>query len=126
LRQEQVRQRQRQVTVGHRGTERALGSGSFGVDVDPLVVTGRLGERVHLLLGDRHPVAVPEMSTDCGTDLVDALEDGHGHAILRLGWGARSPEGGPGLECDQRFSRTELPWPKRPWLTVIPVLASAT
>jgi hypothetical protein len=34
------------------------------VDVDPLAVAGRVGERVDLLLRDRMPVAVAEVLTD--------------------------------------------------------------
>ena len=37
-----------------RGPERP-GGGTLGIDVDPLVVAGRLGERVDLGLGDLDP-----------------------------------------------------------------------
>ena len=57
-------QRQGEVPVGDRPTERALLLGSFGVDVDPLEVSGCFGELVDALLGDLHPVAVAEMLTD--------------------------------------------------------------
>jgi hypothetical protein len=45
---------QREVPMRDRPAERA-GRGAFGVDVDPLVVTGCVGELVDLLLGDLVP-----------------------------------------------------------------------
>jgi len=47
--------------------------------VDPLVVTGRLGERVHLLLGDLDVGGVTEVLAHEGLQLGDAV-DGAGHA----------------------------------------------
>ena len=42
--------------MGDRAAKRAL-LGALGVDVDPLIVTGDLGELVNLLLGNEMPVA---------------------------------------------------------------------
>ncbi len=48
------------------------GLGPLRVDVDPLVVAGRLGEHVHLLLGDLVPVAVADVLADEALEAVDA------------------------------------------------------
>src|SRR5207302_4891558 len=59
---EQHRQhRQGQVTVRDGGAERAV-RGGFGIDMDPLVVTGRLGEEIDLVLRDLVPVARAELA----------------------------------------------------------------
>jgi hypothetical protein len=50
--------------VGDRSAEGALLLGSFRIDVNPLKVAGRLGELVHPLLGDLHPIAVAKMLAD--------------------------------------------------------------
>jgi hypothetical protein len=50
---------QREVAVRDRSAERA-GGGAFGVDVDPLVVAGRVGELADLLLGHLVPRTRPE------------------------------------------------------------------
>ena len=44
----------------------------FGVDVDPLVVAGRLGEAVDAVLVDLEPVAGAEVGAGRGGDLVEA------------------------------------------------------
>ncbi len=54
---EAVDQRERQVAVGDRDAEGALGLRPLDVDVDPLVVAGELGEQVDVLLGDLAPLA---------------------------------------------------------------------
>jgi hypothetical protein len=56
--------------------------GPVGVHVDPLVIPGRLGEQVHLFLGDREPVAVAEVLTGCRGQLGHAVEDSHGRQLL--------------------------------------------
>ena len=50
--------------MGDRPTERAFLLGPLGIDVDPLEVSGRLGELVDAFLRDLHPVAVAEMFAD--------------------------------------------------------------
>jgi hypothetical protein len=50
--------------VRDRAAEGALGRGALDVDVDPLVVTGRVGEQVDVLLGDLVPVAAAEVGAD--------------------------------------------------------------
>src|ERR1044072_5415782 len=50
-----------QVAVGDRGAEGALVLRLLAVDVDPLVVTGELGEGVDVRLRDRTPLARPDL-----------------------------------------------------------------
>ena len=50
----------------------------LGVDVDPLVVAGGVGEAVDLLLGDRLPVAVADLLAGQFVEAVDG-GDGGGH-----------------------------------------------
>ena len=64
-----------------RRAERAVG-GARRVDVDPLVVTRRVGEQVHLLLGDLVPLAVTQRLARGGRELVDAREDPHDDLLL--------------------------------------------
>src|SRR3954447_6805160 len=52
LRQEPRDERQRQVAVCDRPAEQALPARPLDVDVDPLVITGGLGEQVDHVLGD--------------------------------------------------------------------------
>ena len=73
LRVQRGAERQREVAVGDRAAERA-GLGLLDVDVDPLVVTGRLGELVDLLLGDLDVGAVSEMLADEPFELVGAVD----------------------------------------------------
>ena len=49
----------RHVAVRDRLPERAFGR-AFRVDVDPLVVTGRIGKQVDVFLSNGHPVALPD------------------------------------------------------------------
>ena len=53
--EEGVDQREGEVAVGDRPAERPV-LGPLGIDVDPLVVAGGVGERVDPLLGDLQPV----------------------------------------------------------------------
>lgn len=55
------------------GAAERPGRGALRVDVDPLVVTGGVGEQGDLLLGDGEPVAVAEMGADCLLQLRNAL-----------------------------------------------------
>lgn len=58
---------------------------AFGVEVDPLVVAGRLGESVDALLVDREPVAGAEARSDGGFKFLDGREDpGFGSAHVYL------------------------------------------
>ena len=57
--------------------------GPLGVDVDPLVVVGGVGEEVHPLLGDRLPLGMAELLADELVEGVDAVDDGlHGCSSL--------------------------------------------
>ena len=53
------------------------GGGALGVDVDPLVVAGGVGERVDPLLVDRDPVAVAEVLADGGLQLGESVKVAH-------------------------------------------------
>ena len=65
--------------MGDRARRTGSGLGPLGVDVDPLVVAGGVGEQVHLLLGDLDVVAVAEVLADELLQPGDALNGG-GHA----------------------------------------------
>src|SRR6185295_3753430 len=58
------------------------GPGALGVDVDPLVVAGRVGERVDPRLVDLLPLAVAEVLTGGGPQGVGGLEDSHPSTVL--------------------------------------------
>ena len=70
-------QRQGQVAVRDGPAEGAL-LGLLDVDVDPLVVTGRVGELVHPLLGDLHPVGGADLLAGSGLDVLERTEHAHG------------------------------------------------
>jgi len=57
-------QRERQVAVRDGGAVGALLGGALGVDVDPLVVAGDVGELVDVLLRDLEPLG-PISSCSC-------------------------------------------------------------
>src|ERR1700760_2272993 len=68
-------ERQREEPVGHRSAERP-GRGALGVDVDPLVILGVVGEAVDPLLVDLEPLAGADLLTDRGFEV--------GHAVVSL------------------------------------------
>ena len=105
LGQEQVRDRQRQVAVRDRAAERTV-LRPLRVDVDPLVVAGRVGEAVDPLLGDLDPVAVAEVLPLRGAQVVCGLELGHRRIVrARLSLpGRRGPPPVRSARMDLRFS----------------------
>ena len=70
--------------MGDRAAERRL-RGALGVDVDPLVVAGDVGEGVDLVLGDVEPLADAQLLADPGLEVVDAGDREHGCGIYALG-----------------------------------------
>ena len=56
--------------------------GLLVVDVDPLEVVGRLGERVDPLLGDLDPVGDADLLADGGLDLLEGAEHAHVDALV--------------------------------------------
>ena len=83
-------QREGQVAVGDGPAERP-GRRALDVDVDPLVVTGRLGEGVHAVLLDRQPVAGAEVLADGGGDVLEAGEGPHRGNLAGLRGSAACP-----------------------------------
>src|SRR5690606_24670356 len=79
-RHERRAERQREVAVGDGPSEGAV-LRPLGIDVDPLVVTGGVGEGVHLLLGDHELVGPAEVLADEGLELGVAV-DGAGHGAI--------------------------------------------
>ena len=63
--------------MGDGSAEGALGVGSGDVDVDPLVVAGRVGEEVHALLRDVDPVGPAEVPAGRAAQLVEGGEADH-------------------------------------------------
>jgi acyl-CoA dehydrogenase len=72
-------QREREQAVRDRATERSV-CRTIGIDVDPLVVVGGIGEQIHPILVDLHPVGGPELAAEGRRKLVQILE--HLHALL--------------------------------------------
>src|SRR4029079_5406006 len=68
---------EREVPVRDGPAERS-GLGAFDVHVDPLVVVGGVGERVHALLGDLAPLDGPNLLTHGGLELSEVGEGAHG------------------------------------------------
>ena len=56
-----------------RTAKRAFLGGSFGIDVDPLVIARGVSERVDAALVDVDPVAVPQVFADELFESVDAF-----------------------------------------------------
>src|SRR5271169_4683868 len=81
--QEHRAERQGQVTVRDRAAVRTL-RGAPGLDVDPLMIMGGIGEDVHLMLGDRMPLARPDLLADHAEQVSRHVQlDGH-RAPIRL------------------------------------------
>ena len=72
-------EREREEAVGDRAAERRLLLGALDVHVDPLVITGQVGELVDHLLGDLDRWSpLPELAGRECVDPVDVVElDGH-------------------------------------------------
>src|SRR6516165_6209758 len=83
-------QRQREIPVRD-GDAEGAGLGPLGVDVDPLVVVGGVGEEVDPLLCDGLPFGVAEVLADELVEGVDAVDDGL-HAVLLADQGLRSAQ----------------------------------
>src|ERR1700683_2512130 len=66
--------------MGDRATEGAV-LGALGIDVDPLVVAGDLGEAVDVLLRDQAPLADADLLAHSGLDLLYAGEREHGSLL---------------------------------------------
>src|SRR5579863_9816932 len=64
LAQHEWKQRHRQIAVRHGRPEWTFG-GSFGIDVDPLVVVGRIGEEIDPFLVDCVPWTRAEVALTC-------------------------------------------------------------
>ena len=67
--------------------ERRLGGGAFGVEMNPLVIVGRLGEGIDHLLGHRAPLRAADLAADGSRNVVyryglhgvsTELREGHG------------------------------------------------
>src|SRR6267378_3764903 len=58
-------------------TTRRLACGAFRVDMNPLLVAGRLGELVDAVLGDLDPVADADLGADSGLELIEIVEHSH-------------------------------------------------
>src|SRR5271156_5128297 len=71
-------QGQRQESVGYCCTVRTFGTRAVGIDVDPLVIAGDIGERVDALLVDACPVADAQLLADELYGFVDGPNDLHG------------------------------------------------
>src|SRR5207253_9367582 len=56
---------------------RHLALGALDIDMDPLMVAGRVGEFVDLLLGDRVPVADPDLLALIGLQIGGAFDFQH-------------------------------------------------
>ncbi len=69
-------QRQRQQTVGDGATE-GPACRPLGIDVNPLMVVGGVGEEVDTILGDLQPFGWPELTALRRRKLVKTLEDFH-------------------------------------------------
>src|SRR3546814_13861423 len=89
--------------------ERALPLGALDVDVDPLMVVGRVGETVDPVLSDLDPVRRSQRAADEVPEALDTFS-GHlrAHVVTHLKslprthaapWPARSEERRVGKEC---------------------------
>src|SRR5439155_10080155 len=65
---------------------RHLTLGTLDIDMDPLMVAGRIGEFVDLLLGNRVPVADPDLLALIGLQIGGAFQFQHRLLLLTLSW----------------------------------------
>ena len=75
---------------------------SFNIDVDPLVISSRLGEEIHLFLGDVDIRAVAEVFADQALEFVGAVDGtwAHPHSMPECDLGRRGDgRGGSTLWC---------------------------
>src|SRR5260370_41957643 len=63
---------------------RHLALGALDIDMDPLMVAGRVGEFVDLLLGDRIPVADPDLLALISLQIGGAFQFHHRVLLLTL------------------------------------------
>src|SRR5260370_31819659 len=63
--------------MGDRLAARHLALGALDIDMDPLMVAGRIGEFVDLLLGHREPVADPDFLPLIGLEIAGAFDFQH-------------------------------------------------
>src|SRR4051812_16896486 len=76
---------------------------TFLIDVDPLLVTGRLREFIDAILGHLNPLADADLRTNCGLELFKSVEYPHSFdPRSRL----RASSLGP---CRERRDRPQLP-----------------
>ena len=68
--------------------------------MDPLVVTGRVGELVHSFLGDLDPVAVTEVLADQPGKFVESVDDSCSHVVFL---GSGEGKKGRGQESPRRW-----------------------
>ena len=74
-------QRQREIAVRDRSTERTFAR-ALRVDVDPLVVGGRVGEAIDAVLVDRDPVADDRVLADDRLEIGDRLKRPHAVSLF--------------------------------------------
>src|ERR1700687_3918600 len=67
---------------------RHLALGALDIDMDPLMVAGRVGEFVDLLLGDGVPVADPDLLAFVGLQIGGAFDFQHRELPLAKPFGA--------------------------------------
>src|SRR5262249_10834100 len=71
------RQGERQKTMSDRRAARQLALCTLDVNVDPLVVAGRVGKAFDLFLGDLQPVADTDFSADRCFEFIEVIENAH-------------------------------------------------
>src|SRR5262245_9646608 len=110
LAQQHRQQRERQVAVRNRRAEGTV-RGRLGIDVNPLVITGRLGEQVDLLLRDLVPLARAEVAPGPGFEL--GKRQRRRHSSSRKAFRSALPTGVNGSASTTWISRGYLYPPRR-------------
>src|SRR5207245_1911470 len=98
-------QGQGQVAVGDRLAAGHLALRTLDVDVDPLMISGRLGELVDHRLIDRDPVRRAELASDELQEILGILDFERGHLFLLA---IKCSRGGHGPRHLRRVARLEL------------------